>query len=53
MKRVRVQVRSRGETTLERRDRVAPIGDLDPRDRDILRAKALATRVAARGEERT
>jgi len=51
MKRVRVQMRSRGETTLERRDRVAPIRDLDPRDQDILQAKALRARMAARCEE--
>jgi len=52
MKRVRVQMRSHGETTIERRDRVAPIRDLDPRDQDILRAKALRARMAARCEER-
>jgi len=52
MKRVRVQMRSRGETTIERRDRVAPIRDLDPRDQDILRAKALRARMAAPCEAR-
>jgi hypothetical protein len=52
MKRVRVQMGSRRETTIERRDRVAPIRDLDPRDQDILRAKALRARMAARCEER-
>ena len=53
MQRVRVQMRSRGERTLERRDRVAPIRDLDPRDQDTLRAKALRARMAARREEET
>lgn len=52
MKRVRVQMRIRRETTIERRDRVAPIRDLDPRDQDMLRAKALRARMAARCEER-
>ena len=51
MKRVRVKVRSRGEATIERRDRVAPIRDLDPRDQDILRAKALRARKPAPSEE--
>ena len=51
MKQVRVQMRSRGATTLERRDRVAPIRDLDPRDQDILRAKALRARMAPHREE--
>jgi len=41
MRQVRVQRRARVETAVERRDRVAPILDLDPRDQDILRAKAL------------
>ena len=50
MQRVRVQMRSRGETRIERRDRVAPIRDLDPRDQDTLRAKALRARMAARRE---
>lgn len=40
MKQERVQRRTRVETAIERRDRVAPILDLDPRDPDILRAKA-------------
>ena len=53
MKRVQVQMWGRGETTVERRDRVAPIRDLDPRDQDILRAKALRARMAARREEET
>ena len=52
MERVRVEVRSREETMLERRDRVAPIRDLDPRDHDVLRAKALRARMA-RPEEGT
>ena len=52
MKRMRVQVRSRRETTIEWRDRVAPIRDLDPRDQEILRAKALGARMATRCEER-
>jgi len=47
MKRVRIEMRSREETMLERRDRVAPIRDLDPRDQDILRAKALRARMSA------
>ena len=51
MKRVRMEMSSRGETMLERRDRVAPILDLDPRDRDLLHAKALRARLAALGEE--
>ncbi len=52
MERVRVEVRSREETMLERRDRAAPIRDLDPRDHDVLRAKALRARMA-RPEEGT
>lgn len=48
MKRVRVEMRSREETMLERRDRVAPIRDSDPRDQDILRAKALRASMAGR-----
>ena len=51
MKRVRVQMRIRGETTIERRDRVAPIRDLDPRDQDVLRAKPLRAWMAARCEK--
>ena len=51
MKRVRVQTISREETMLERRDRVAPIHDLDPRDQDILRAKGLRARMAPPREE--
>jgi hypothetical protein len=51
MKRVRVEMRSRKETMLERRVRVAPIRDLDLRDQDILRAKALRARMARRCEE--
>ena len=51
MTRVRVEMRSREETMHERRDRVAPIRDLDPRDQDILWAKALRARMAARCEE--
>ena len=51
MKRVRVEMRSREETMLERRDRLAPIRDLDPRDHDVLRAKALRARMARREEE--
>ena len=51
MKRVRVETISREETVLERRDRVAPIHDLDPRDQDILRAKALRARMAPRPDE--
>ncbi len=41
MKQERVQRRARVETAIDRRDRVAPILDLDPRDPDILRPKAL------------
>jgi len=52
MKRVRVALRSREETMIERRDRVAPIRDLDPRDQDVLRAKALRGHTAARFEAR-
>jgi hypothetical protein len=52
MEGVRAEVRSREETMLERRDRVAPIRDLDPRDHDVLRAKALRVRMA-RPEEGT
>jgi hypothetical protein len=33
--------------------RVPPIHDLDPRDRDVFRAKALRARMAARCEEET
>jgi hypothetical protein len=44
-------MRSREETMHERRDRVAPIRDLDQRDQDILRAKARRARMAARCEE--
>jgi hypothetical protein len=51
MKRVRVELRSREETMLERRDRVAPIRDLDPRDQDVLRAKPLRAWMAARCEK--
>ena len=50
MERVRAEVRSREETMLERRDRVAPIRDLDPRHHDVLRAKALRVRMARREE---
>jgi len=53
VKRVRVEIRSREETMLERRDRVAPIRDLDPRDHDVFRAKALRARMAARREKGT
>jgi hypothetical protein len=53
MERMRMEMRSREETMLERRDRVAPIHDLDPRDRDVFRAKALRARMAARCEEET
>ncbi len=48
MKRVRVEKRTRAETTVERRDRIAPILELDPRDPDILRAKALTAGVKQR-----
>jgi hypothetical protein len=51
MERVRVEMTSREATVLEWRDRVAPIRDLDPRDQDILRAKALRARMAAPREE--
>lgn len=51
MKQVRVQRRTRVETAIERRDRVASILDLDPRDPDILRAKALPAAGARRGPE--
>jgi len=51
MERVRAEMRSREETMLERRDRLAPIRDLDPRDHDVLRAKALRARMARREEE--
>ncbi|MCI0634762.1 MAG: hypothetical protein L0206_12725 [Actinobacteria bacterium] len=50
MKRMRVEMRRHEETMLDRRDRVAPIRDLDPRDRDIVRAKALRANMAARSE---
>lgn len=50
MERVRVEMGSREETMLERRDRLAPIRDLDPRDHDLVRAKALRARMAARRE---
>jgi hypothetical protein len=53
MERVRVGMRSRKETMLERRDRVAPIRDLDPRDHHVCRAKALRARMAAGREEET
>jgi hypothetical protein len=53
MERVRIEMRSREETMLERRDRVAAIRDLDARDQDVLRAKALRARMAARCEEGT
>jgi hypothetical protein len=53
MERVRVEMRSREETMLERRDRVAPIRDLDPRDHDVLEAKAFRARMAAQREEET
>jgi hypothetical protein len=53
MERVRVELRSREETMLERRDRVAPIRDLDPRDHDVIRAKALRARMTAPREEET
>jgi hypothetical protein len=52
MKRVRVEMRRREETMIERRDRVAPVSDLDPRDQDVLRAKALRGQTMARFEER-
>jgi hypothetical protein len=51
MKRMRMEMRSREETMLERRDRVAPIRDLDPRDHGVFRAKAVRARMAARREE--
>jgi hypothetical protein len=53
MERVRVEMRSREETMLERRDRVAPIRVLDPRDHDVLRAKAIRARTAARRDGET
>jgi hypothetical protein len=53
MERVRVGMRSREETRLERRDRVAPIRDLDRRNHDVLRAKALRARMGTRPEEET
>ena len=53
MERVRVGMRSREESMLERHDRVAPIRDLDPRNHDVLRAKALRDRTGARPEEGT
>jgi hypothetical protein len=46
MRQVRVRMKRRRETTIDRRDRVAPLRDLDPRDRDILRAKAPRARMA-------
>jgi hypothetical protein len=52
MKRVRVEMRRREETMIERRDRVTPFCDLDPRDLDVLRAKALRGQTVARVEER-
>ncbi len=51
MERVRAEMRGREQTMLERRDRLAPIRDLDPRDHDVLRAKALRARMARREEE--
>jgi hypothetical protein len=53
MERVRVGMRSREQTMLERRDRVAPIRDLDPRDHDVCRVKSVRPRMAARREEET
>jgi hypothetical protein len=47
-----VELRSREETMLERRDRVAPIRDLHSRDQDVLRAKAPRGQPVARCEER-
>ena len=52
MKRARVELRSREETMLERRDRVAPVRDLDPRDQVVLQAKAPRGQPVARCEER-
>jgi hypothetical protein len=43
MERVRVGMRSREQTMLERRDRVAPIRDLDPRDHDVCLSEGGAT----------
>ena len=42
MKRVRVEMKRREETVIERRDRVAPVSDLDPRDQDLLRGQTVA-----------
>jgi len=53
VKRARVEMRSGEETMLERRDRVAPIRDPDPRDHDVFRVEALRARMAARREEET
>jgi hypothetical protein len=52
MKRVRVEMKKRDETMIERRDRVAAVSDLDPRDQDVLRAKALRGQTVARFQER-
>jgi hypothetical protein len=52
MKRMRVEMKTREETMIERRDRVAPVSDLNPRDQDVLRAKALRGQTVACFEER-
>jgi hypothetical protein len=51
MERVRVEMRSREETMLERRDRLATIRDLDLWDHDAVRANAIRARMARREEE--
>jgi len=50
---IRAPEQSRSSEMLERRDRVAPIRDLDLRDHDVFRAKALRARMAARREKGT
>ena len=52
MTQVRVEMKRREETMIERRDRGAPVSDLDPRDQDVLRAKALRGQMVACFEER-
>jgi hypothetical protein len=49
---VRVEMRRREETMIERRDRVAPVSNLDPRNQDVLRAKALRGETVTPIEER-
>jgi len=48
MKRVSMQGRTRSETAVERRDRVAPILELDPRNPDVVRARARRAELSRR-----